>query len=142
DLLRVPGAHSPLPVPEAADSGPRVGDPAGDAAPDSVPPRASRGRRSGVVGPDPDAVLLEAVKAAPRRSSIIKVKSAFFRCSPPPTSESSGQGGADSLTFRTRRFWSRNSITPEVQSPDLSLSSASDQDQPNGSLCPFMALRV
>uniref|UniRef100_A0A3P9H0N5 Phosphoinositide phospholipase C n=1 Tax=Oryzias latipes TaxID=8090 RepID=A0A3P9H0N5_ORYLA len=49
---------------------------AGDAAPDSVPPRASRGRRSGVVGPDPDAVLLEAVKAAPRRSSIIKDPSA------------------------------------------------------------------
>lgn len=51
---------------------------AGDAAPDFIPPRASRGRRSGVVlpaGPDPDAVLLEAVKAAPRRSSIIKVKS-------------------------------------------------------------------
>lgn len=50
-----------------------------DAAPDYIPPRASRGRRSGVIGPaggqDPDTFLLESVKAAPRRSSIIKVKS-------------------------------------------------------------------
>lgn len=50
-----------------------------DAAPDSIPPpRASRGRRSGVVlpagGQDSDTFLLESVKAAPRRSSIIKVK--------------------------------------------------------------------
>lgn len=51
----------------------------GDAAPDSIPPRASRGRRSGVIlpagGQDTDTFLLESVKAAPRRSSIIKVKS-------------------------------------------------------------------
>ncbi|KAM8855797.1 inactive phospholipase C-like protein 1 isoform 2-T2 [Spinachia spinachia] len=48
----------------------------GDAAPDFVPQRASRGRRSGVIlaggGPDADAILLDSVKAAPRRSSIIK----------------------------------------------------------------------
>uniref|UniRef100_A0A4W4GWV1 Uncharacterized protein n=1 Tax=Electrophorus electricus TaxID=8005 RepID=A0A4W4GWV1_ELEEL len=53
----------------------------GDGAPDFVPPRASRGgRRSGVILPPeresetPEAVLLESVKAAPRRSSIIKVE--------------------------------------------------------------------
>uniref|UniRef100_A0A3Q2CCA7 Uncharacterized protein n=1 Tax=Cyprinodon variegatus TaxID=28743 RepID=A0A3Q2CCA7_CYPVA len=40
---------------------------------------ASRGRRSGVIlpggggGQDSDTILLESVKAAPRRSSIIKV---------------------------------------------------------------------
>ncbi|CAL9690479.1 unnamed protein product [Knipowitschia caucasica] len=49
-----------------------------DGAPDCIPPRASRGRRSGVIvpggGPDTDTILLESVKAAPRRSSIIKVK--------------------------------------------------------------------
>lgn len=49
-----------------------------DGATDFIPPRASRARRSGVVppggGPDSDAILLESVKAAPRRSSIIKVK--------------------------------------------------------------------
>lgn len=49
-----------------------------DGAPDSIPPRASRGRRSGVIlpggGQDADTILLESVKAAPRRSSIIKVK--------------------------------------------------------------------
>ncbi|CAB1445368.1 unnamed protein product [Pleuronectes platessa] len=48
-----------------------------DAAPDFIPPRASRGRRSGVVlpgggGQDTDTILLESVRAAPRRSSIIK----------------------------------------------------------------------
>uniref|UniRef100_G3P2U7 Phosphoinositide phospholipase C n=1 Tax=Gasterosteus aculeatus aculeatus TaxID=481459 RepID=G3P2U7_GASAC len=43
----------------------------GDGAPDFVPPRASRGRRSGVIQ-DTDAILLDSVKAAPRRSSIIK----------------------------------------------------------------------
>lgn len=49
-----------------------------DGAPDYIPPRASRGRRSGVIlpggGQDTDTILLESVKAAPRRSSIIKVK--------------------------------------------------------------------
>ena len=51
-----------------------------DAAPvDCIPPRASRGRRSGVIlpgggGQDTDTILLDTVKAAPRRSSIIKVK--------------------------------------------------------------------
>ncbi|KAK2840319.1 hypothetical protein Q5P01_014059 [Channa striata] len=48
----------------------------GDGAADCVPPRASRGRRSGVIlpagGQDTDTILLESVKAAPRRSSIIK----------------------------------------------------------------------
>ncbi|XP_037543068.1 inactive phospholipase C-like protein 1 [Nematolebias whitei] len=48
-----------------------------DGAEDSIPPRAPRGRRSGVILPgggaqDPDSILLESVKAAPRRSSIIK----------------------------------------------------------------------
>ncbi|KAJ0005424.1 hypothetical protein NQD34_015318 [Periophthalmus magnuspinnatus] len=47
-----------------------------DGAPDCIPPRASRGRRSGVIvpggGQDTDTILLESVKAAPRRSSIIK----------------------------------------------------------------------
>ncbi|KAM8857062.1 inactive phospholipase C-like protein 1 [Synchiropus picturatus] len=47
-----------------------------DGAPDFIPPRASRGRRSGVIlpggGQDADTILLESVKAAPRRSSIIK----------------------------------------------------------------------
>lgn len=62
---------------------------AGDAAPDSVPPRASRGRRSGVVGPDPDAVLLEAVKAAPRRSSIIKVSRLSSGVAPHPHPQAS-----------------------------------------------------
>lgn len=50
-----------------------------DAAPDYIPPRASRGRRSGVIlpasGQDTDTFLQDSVKAAPRRSSIIKVKS-------------------------------------------------------------------
>uniref|UniRef100_A0A8C6TG31 Uncharacterized protein n=1 Tax=Neogobius melanostomus TaxID=47308 RepID=A0A8C6TG31_9GOBI len=44
-----------------------------DGAPDCIPPRASRGRRSGVVvpggGQDTDTILLESVKAAPRRST-------------------------------------------------------------------------
>ncbi|KAM4558193.1 inactive phospholipase C-like protein 1 [Odontesthes bonariensis] len=49
----------------------------GDGAPDFIPPRAPRGRRSGVIlpgggGQDSDTILLESVKAAPRRSSIIK----------------------------------------------------------------------
>ncbi|KAF1382984.1 hypothetical protein PFLUV_G00149500 [Perca fluviatilis] len=48
-----------------------------DGAPEFVPPRASRGRRSGVIlpggGQDTDTILLDSVKAAPRRSSIIKV---------------------------------------------------------------------
>uniref|UniRef100_A0A3Q2QPL6 Uncharacterized protein n=1 Tax=Fundulus heteroclitus TaxID=8078 RepID=A0A3Q2QPL6_FUNHE len=51
-----------------------------DGAPDFIPPRVSRGRRSGVIlpgggggGPDSDTILLESMKAAPRRSSIIKV---------------------------------------------------------------------
>lgn len=50
-----------------------------DGAPDCMPPRVSRGRRSGVIlpggggGQDTDTILLESVKAAPRRSSIIKV---------------------------------------------------------------------
>ncbi|XP_029386007.1 inactive phospholipase C-like protein 1 isoform X2 [Echeneis naucrates] len=47
-----------------------------DGPPDCIPPRVSRGRRSGVilpgVGQDTDTILLESVKAAPRRSSIIK----------------------------------------------------------------------
>ncbi|XP_028446190.1 inactive phospholipase C-like protein 1 [Perca flavescens] len=47
-----------------------------DGAPESVPPRTSRGRRSGVIlpggGQDTDTILLDSVKAAPRRSSIIK----------------------------------------------------------------------
>ncbi|XP_054471163.1 inactive phospholipase C-like protein 1 [Anoplopoma fimbria] len=47
-----------------------------DGAPDFIPQRASRGRRSGVVlpgtGQDTDSILLDSVKAAPRRSSIIK----------------------------------------------------------------------
>uniref|UniRef100_A0A8C5HM10 Phosphoinositide phospholipase C n=1 Tax=Gouania willdenowi TaxID=441366 RepID=A0A8C5HM10_GOUWI len=51
-------------------------DGSGD-APDFIPPRMPRGRRSGVVLPggpesDSDRVKLESVKAAPRRSSIIK----------------------------------------------------------------------
>ncbi|TNN61870.1 hypothetical protein EYF80_027886 [Liparis tanakae] len=54
----------------------------GDGAPDFIPPRVSRGRRSGVIlpggGQDADAVLLESVKAAPRRSSIIKVFNVYF----------------------------------------------------------------
>uniref|UniRef100_A0A3B5AED1 Uncharacterized protein n=1 Tax=Stegastes partitus TaxID=144197 RepID=A0A3B5AED1_9TELE len=55
-----------------------------DGAPDYIPPRASRGRRSGVIlpggGQDTDTILLETVKAAPRRSSIIKVKPLHFTC--------------------------------------------------------------
>uniref|UniRef100_A0A3Q3G765 Phosphoinositide phospholipase C n=1 Tax=Labrus bergylta TaxID=56723 RepID=A0A3Q3G765_9LABR len=55
---------------------PRDGYGDSDAAPDCIPPRASRGRRSGVIlpggGQDTDTILLESVKAAPRRSSIIK----------------------------------------------------------------------
>uniref|UniRef100_A0A1A7XCD9 Phosphoinositide phospholipase C n=1 Tax=Iconisemion striatum TaxID=60296 RepID=A0A1A7XCD9_9TELE len=45
-----------------------------DGAPDCIPPRAPRGRRSGVIlpGQDTDSILLETAKAAPRRSSIIK----------------------------------------------------------------------
>ncbi|XP_068602365.1 inactive phospholipase C-like protein 1 [Brachionichthys hirsutus] len=47
-----------------------------DGAPDFVAPRAPRGRRSGVTPPgggqDADSILLDSVKAAPRRSSIIK----------------------------------------------------------------------
>uniref|UniRef100_A0A8C7MER5 Phosphoinositide phospholipase C n=1 Tax=Oncorhynchus kisutch TaxID=8019 RepID=A0A8C7MER5_ONCKI len=46
-----------------------------DGAPEIIPPRASRtGRRSGVIlpGQDNDTIVLEAVRAAPRRSSIIK----------------------------------------------------------------------
>uniref|UniRef100_A0A668AMG3 Uncharacterized protein n=1 Tax=Myripristis murdjan TaxID=586833 RepID=A0A668AMG3_9TELE len=47
-----------------------------DGAQDFIPPRVSRGRRSGVIlpggGQDTDTILLESVKAAPRRSSIIK----------------------------------------------------------------------
>lgn len=50
----------------------------GDGAPDLMPPRVSRGgRRSGVILPgerDSDTALLEAAKATPRRSSIIKVE--------------------------------------------------------------------
>lgn len=34
--------------------------------------------------PDPDACLLEAAKATPRRSSIIKVRAGSFRRVPPP----------------------------------------------------------
>lgn len=53
---------------------------ADDAAPDYNPPRASRGRRSGAIlpaaGQDTDTFLQESAKAAPRRSSIIKVKTA------------------------------------------------------------------
>ena len=48
-----------------------------DGAPEIIPPRASRtGRRSGVIlpGQDNDTIVLEAVRAAPRRSSIIKVR--------------------------------------------------------------------
>ncbi|KAM7380205.1 hypothetical protein PAMP_003518 [Pampus punctatissimus] len=53
-----------------------------DGAPDCIPPRVSRGRRSGVIlpggggggGQDTDTILLESVKAAPRRSSIIKCR--------------------------------------------------------------------
>lgn len=47
-------------------------------APHSIPPRAAGGRRSGISlprgGQDTEAPLPEAVKAAPRRSSIIKVR--------------------------------------------------------------------
>ncbi|XP_014029003.2 inactive phospholipase C-like protein 1 [Salmo salar] len=46
-----------------------------DGAPEIIPPRVSRtGRRSGVIlpGQDNDTIVLEAVRAAPRRSSIIK----------------------------------------------------------------------
>ncbi|XP_054642537.1 inactive phospholipase C-like protein 1 [Dunckerocampus dactyliophorus] len=48
-----------------------------DGAPDFIPARVSRGRRSGVIlpgggGQDAETILLESVKAAPRRSSIIK----------------------------------------------------------------------
>ncbi|CAL8388005.1 unnamed protein product [Gadus morhua 'NCC'] len=47
-----------------------------DGAPEVIPSRAARGRRSGVVlpggGQDTDTILLETVRAAPRRSSIIK----------------------------------------------------------------------
>lgn len=49
----------------------------GDGAPDFIPSRAIRsGRRSGVTVPlveRDEAALLESVKMAPRRSSIIKV---------------------------------------------------------------------
>ena len=55
-----------------------------DGTQEFVPPRASRaGRRSGVIlpmaersspGQDTDTILLESLKAAPRRSSIIKVE--------------------------------------------------------------------
>uniref|UniRef100_A0A3Q3VQQ7 Uncharacterized protein n=1 Tax=Mola mola TaxID=94237 RepID=A0A3Q3VQQ7_MOLML len=48
-----------------------------DGVPDCIQPRASRGRRSGVIlpgGQDTDTVPLDSVKAAPRRSSIIKVR--------------------------------------------------------------------
>lgn len=52
-----------------------------DGAADHIPPRAPRGRRSGVILPggalDPDTNLLETVKAAPRRSSIIKVQTSL-----------------------------------------------------------------
>ncbi|KAI9534457.1 hypothetical protein NQZ68_012690 [Dissostichus eleginoides] len=47
-----------------------------DGAPEYIPPRVSRGRRSGVTlpgGGDQDSIILESVRAAPRRSSIIKV---------------------------------------------------------------------
>lgn len=48
----------------------------GDGAPDFIPPRAHRsGRRSGVMPlvERDESAILESVKAAPRRSSIIKV---------------------------------------------------------------------
>uniref|UniRef100_A0A3B3ZZC4 Uncharacterized protein n=1 Tax=Periophthalmus magnuspinnatus TaxID=409849 RepID=A0A3B3ZZC4_9GOBI len=55
-----------------------------DGAPDCIPPRASRGRRSGVIvpggGQDTDTILLESVKAAPRRSSIIKLPKVGCHC--------------------------------------------------------------
>ncbi|KAI4796811.1 hypothetical protein KUCAC02_026738 [Chaenocephalus aceratus] len=47
-----------------------------DGAPEFIPPRVSRGRRSGVTFPgggDQDSIILESVRAAPRRSSIIKL---------------------------------------------------------------------
>lgn len=51
--------------------------PCNDSAPDGITPRASRGRRSVVIlpssGQDTDTILRDTVKAAPRRSSIIKV---------------------------------------------------------------------
>nr|XP_043875058.1 inactive phospholipase C-like protein 1 [Solea senegalensis] len=55
----------------------RDGNGDSDGTPDFIPPRVSRGRRSGVIlpgggGQDSDTILLESVKAAPRRSSIIK----------------------------------------------------------------------
>lgn len=51
----------------------------GDGAPDFIPPRALRaGRRSGVMPlvERDEAAILESVKSAPRRSSIIKVTTA------------------------------------------------------------------
>lgn len=55
-----------------------------DGAPDCIPPRASRGRRSGVIlpggGQDAETILLDSVKAAPRRSSIIKVQNLTWWC--------------------------------------------------------------
>ncbi|XP_068185280.1 inactive phospholipase C-like protein 1 isoform X2 [Antennarius striatus] len=52
-----------------------------DGAPDFIPPRAPRGRRTGVIlpggGQDADTVVLDSAKAAPRRSSIIKVRLRF-----------------------------------------------------------------
>ncbi|XP_077473169.1 inactive phospholipase C-like protein 1 isoform X2 [Stigmatopora argus] len=46
-----------------------------DGAPDFIPARVPRGRRSGVIlpgGTDSESMLMESVKVAPRRSSIIK----------------------------------------------------------------------
>lgn len=48
-----------------------------DGVADCIQPRASGARRSGVIlagGQDTDTAPLEPVKAAPRRSSIIKVR--------------------------------------------------------------------
>ncbi|XP_063070218.1 inactive phospholipase C-like protein 1 [Engraulis encrasicolus] len=84
----------------------------GDASPEPLPARSSRGRRSGVIlptsaSPDSESVLLEAVKAAPRRSSIIKdpsvakvgggrKKTVSFSSMP---SEKKVSSAADCLTF-------------------------------------------
>lgn len=53
-----------------------------DETPDCIQPRASRSRRSGVIlsggSQDSEAILMDLVKAAPRRSSIIKVNNNIY----------------------------------------------------------------
>lgn len=53
-----------------------------DETPDCIQPRPSRSRRSGVIlsggSQESEAILMDLVKAAPRRSSIIKVNNNIF----------------------------------------------------------------